>query len=158
MLRLPIGEIDLPSVRFFDWLVRIEVIALVLAEVLDLVLEVRARNSMSLHPPCIFAERIEKFFPRDAAVYMFACRVEVFFRPLQECFRHRLPQRSQFDILHWWRHHSLSLLVPCEFKLTEIIHDAFRHEIIEELPLVFIPIKEKLMSEIIHYGMILIVP
>lgn len=128
---------------------RVEMVALELAIEAQFCFEIGGRNSRPLirEVALEIPEHLGALFP---GVHVEAGLVEIDLCPLVDALAHLLAKRAQHDIVHG--RHDGTLAGPCPSLLhrCQVEEHALGHEVVEQVPLLMIPVGKELVSEYVN--------
>ena len=92
-------------------------------------------------------EVAEHIATRDLVIDEVASLVEIYLSPLVDALAHLLAQRAQHDVVHGRQHCTLTGTAPAVVHRSEVEIHALCHEVVEEVPLLGVPVGKELMPE-----------
>lgn len=126
--------------------VRVEMKALELAVEAELCFEVRRRDTRPLIREVALEvpEHLGSLFP---GVHVEAGLVEIDLCPLVDALAHLLAKRAQHDVVHGRHDGTLAGPSPSLLHRCQVEEHALGHEVVEQVPLLVIPVGKELVSE-----------
>ena len=141
-----VGDPAAEALALLVQLRRVEVIPFELAIEAQFGLEIGGRNSRPLIREVALevTEHLRALFP---GVHIEAGLVEIDLCPLVDALAHLLAQRAQQDVVHGRHDGTLSGPCPSLLHRCQVKEHALGHEVVEQVPLLMIPVGKELVAE-----------
>ena len=97
-------------------------------------------------------------FARHTVIKIMPGLVKKHISPLHKCFTHLLLECTKCNITHRRWNCTLTGAIPSFSERTEVEHNALCHKVVEQTPLLFVPISKELMTEIVYRSVAVIIP